>query len=92
MNKANFVSCSASDSRVGFDYIYASVLRREGRFYGEREAYEMVSRVGEGWMFGLEEGEIEPFLAARGFEMVAHYTPIELERTYLTAENGKGER
>jgi methyltransferase (TIGR00027 family) len=82
-------SCSASGSRVAFDYIYASVLRREGQFYGEREAYEMVSRVGEGWIFGLEAGEIEPFLAARGFEMVAHYTPVELERTYLTGENGK---
>jgi len=71
-----------------FDYIYASVLRREKRYYGEAETYAMVSRAGEGWTFGLEEGEVEGFLAERGFEIVAHYTPGDLEEAYLTAEDG----
>jgi len=79
---------SASGSRVVFDYIYASVLRQENRFYGEREIFKTVSSAGEGWKFGLEEGETEPFLAARGFEMLAHYTPPELEKLYLTGEDG----
>jgi len=79
---------SASGSRVVFDYLYASVLRRENRFYGEREIYKTVSRVGEGWTFGLEEDEIEPFLAARGFGLVAHYTPSDLEQKYLMTEDG----
>jgi methyltransferase (TIGR00027 family) len=81
-------SRAACGSQVVFDYLYASVLRRENRFYGEREIYEMVSRVGEGWTFGLEEGEIGPFLEARGFEVTAHYTPPELEAQYLTADDG----
>jgi methyltransferase (TIGR00027 family) len=81
-------TCSASGSRIAFDYIFASVLRQEGDLYGEREAYNMVSKVGEGWTFGIEAGEIERFLAVRGFEIVAHYAPAELERIYLTAENG----
>jgi methyltransferase (TIGR00027 family) len=79
---------AAAGSIVVFDYIYASVLRREKRHYGEAEIYQMVSRAGEGWTFGLEEGEVEAFLAERGFEIVAHYTPDDLEETYLTAEDG----
>jgi methyltransferase (TIGR00027 family) len=80
---------SASGSLVAFDYIFASVLRRENRSYGESEAFETISRTGEGWTFGLEEKEIEPFLLERGFEAVAHYTPQELEKMYLTTENGE---
>jgi methyltransferase (TIGR00027 family) len=79
---------SAPSSRVVFDYLYASVLRRENRFYGEREIYKTISRVGEGWTFGLEEGEIEPFLTARGFGLVSHYSPSELEQKYLMTEGG----
>jgi len=84
-----FIRChAAAGSRVVFDYLYASVLRRENRFYGEREIYETVARAGEGWTFGLEPAEVEPFLAERGFEVVAHYAPPELEKKYLTADDG----
>jgi len=79
---------AAPGSQVAFDYIYASVLRRENRFYGEAEIYQTVSQAGEGWTFGLEDGEIETFLSQRGFEIVAHYTPPELEKLYLTTEDG----
>lgn len=86
----NFIhSGSSSDSRVTFDYIYASVLRREGKLFGEQGSYHMVSSVGEGWRFGIEDGEIGQFLAVRGFELVAHYTPADLEMKYMTFENGK---
>ncbi len=81
-------SRAAPGSRVAFDYIYASVLRRENRYYGELAIFEMVSKAGEGWTFGLEEGAIGSFLAERGFAIVAHYTPPELEKLYLTAEDG----
>lgn len=84
----NFIRSSAAPgSRVAFDYIYASVLRRENRYYGEQGIFETVSKTGEGWTFGLEDGIIEAFLAERGFEIVAHYTPPELEKLYLTAED-----
>jgi methyltransferase (TIGR00027 family) len=53
---------AAPGSHVVFDYIYASVLRRENRFYGEREIFETVARAGEGWTFGLEDGGVESFL------------------------------
>jgi len=79
---------AAAGSRVAFDYIYASVVRHENRYYGEQGIFETVSKAGEGWTFGLEDGAIGVFLAERGFEIVAHYTPPELEKLYLTAEDG----
>ena len=78
---------AAPGSRVIFDYIYASVLRRENRYYGEREIFETVSRAGEGWTWGLENGEAESFLAQRGFRLVAHHTPEQLQKKHLTAED-----
>jgi methyltransferase (TIGR00027 family) len=84
-----FIQTHASPgSQVVFDYTYVSVLRQENRYYGEQGIFETVAKTGEGWTFGLEEGEVEPFLAARGFEMLAHYTPVELEKLYLTTEDG----
>jgi methyltransferase (TIGR00027 family) len=79
---------AAHGSQIIFDYIYASVLRQENRFFGEQDIFETVTKTGEGWMFGLEEGKVEPFLAVRGFELLAHYTPADLEKLYLTAEDG----
>ena len=79
---------SASGSRLLFDYIYAAVLRKENRYYGEERAHAMVADVGENWTFGLEEEEIGSFLAKRGFELVADYTSAELEKLYLTEPSG----
>ena len=79
---------SAQTSIIAFDYIYASVLRRENKFFGEREIFERVSKAGEGWTFGIEEGMIESFLSERGFKLLAHYTPAELETKYLVANDG----
>jgi methyltransferase (TIGR00027 family) len=80
--------CSAPGSRVVFDYIHASVLRRENRYYGEQGIFETVSRAGEGWTFGVEEGTLESFLKQRGFDVIAHHTSRDLEKLYLTAEDG----
>jgi hypothetical protein len=63
-------------------------LRQKNRYYGEQGIFKTVAKTGEGWTFGLEEGEVKSFLARRGFEMLAHYTPFELEKLYLTAEDG----
>jgi len=79
---------SASGSRVAFDYLYAAVIRKENRYYGEQKGSDMVAGAGESWIFGLEEGEIASFLAQRGFDIETHYTPLELEKRYLTREDG----
>lgn len=80
---------SQKGSRVVFDYIFASVLRQENKFYGEKEIFDTVSRAGEGWTFGIEEGEVDGFLSTRGFRMVSHFTPSELEERYFRADDGR---
>jgi methyltransferase (TIGR00027 family) len=79
---------TAEGGLVTFDYVYASVLRGENTLYGEQNIAKTVSRVGEGWNFGIEDGEIESFLMHRGFTLVSHHTPAELEKQYLTADDG----
>jgi len=78
---------SKKGSDVVFDYIYASVLRRENKYYGEKEIFDTVSRAGEGWTFGIEEGEIDKFLTDFGFKMISHYTSAELEEKYFNADD-----
>jgi O-methyltransferase involved in polyketide biosynthesis len=73
---------------VVFDYLRASVLRRENRYYGEKEIFETVSRAGEGWTFAIEEDGIDAFLSERGFRIVSHHTPSDLEKAYLTTDDG----
>jgi methyltransferase (TIGR00027 family) len=81
-------SHAASGSILAFDYILASVLRRENTLYGEKGIYQRTLKSGEGWTFGIEEGEIASFLSKHGFEMIAHYTPRELQTKFLTVDNG----
>jgi len=84
-----FIRGSAAEgSVVAFDYVRASVLRRENTLYGEKGGYDMVAKAGERWMFGIEDGAIEDFLAERGLKLLSHYTPSDLEAAYLTAEDG----
>ncbi|MBN2007251.1 MAG: class I SAM-dependent methyltransferase [Anaerolineae bacterium] len=81
-------SSAAGGSVVVFDYVRASVLRRMGTLYGEKEAYEMVARADEEWKFGIEDGAIAAFLTKRDFAMLSHYMPSDLEAAYLMAEVG----
>ncbi len=75
-------------SRVVFDYIYASVLRNEGLYYGETGIAKTVSDVGEKWHFGIEKGKIEQFLAAYELKLINHKDAQELEKAYFSDSNG----
>jgi methyltransferase (TIGR00027 family) len=83
---------SQKGSIIAFDYIYASVLRQENIYYGENEIFETVSQAGEGWTFGIERGGVEKFLIERGFKMMSHYTPCELEERYFRDDSGSDVR
>ena len=76
-------------SWVVFDYIYASVLRNEGIDYRETGILRKVSRAGEQWHFGIEKGQIEPFLARYSMQLIDHKDAIDLEKAYFTDSNGK---
>ncbi len=47
-----------------------------------------ISRTGEGWTFGIEDGGIDNFLSDRGLKVVSHHTASDLEKRYLTADDG----
>jgi methyltransferase (TIGR00027 family) len=79
---------SQSGSQAVFDYVYGSVLRRENSLYGEKEIFDTVSRAGEGWTFGIENGQIGEFLTERGFKLIAHYSATDLESKYFQQSDG----
>jgi methyltransferase (TIGR00027 family) len=76
-------------SRVVFDYIYASVLRNEGIYYGEKGIVQTVSGAGEQWHFGIEKGLIEQFLARYTLQLIDHKDAKDLEEAYFSDSNSK---
>jgi len=76
-------------SRVVFDCVYSSVLRKEGICYGEAGAVRAVSDAGEQWHFGIEKGEIGQFLAGYGMELIDHNDAEGLEKAYFSDSRGR---
>ena len=81
-------SSAAEGSIIVFDYVRASVIRRENTLYGEKGSYDRVARAGERWTFGIKDGAIEGFLTERGFKLLSHHTPADLQTAYLKAKDG----
>ena len=80
---------SGMGSIIVFDYIYAGVLRKENKYYGERGfSLKTLARVGEEWTFALEEGEVEQFLGRYGFSLRDHSGKPELEDRYFRDSDG----
>jgi methyltransferase (TIGR00027 family) len=79
---------SSPGSIVAFSYVYRSVIDGTRDYYGAKEMVRAVTKTGEPYRFGIDEGEIEPFLKDRGFGIVTHFTPGDLEATYLTTDDG----
>ena len=80
---------SGMGSLIAFDYIYAGVLRKENKYYGERaSSLKTLAKVGEEWTFALEEGEVERFLSRHGFSLKDHSGQPELDDRYF--KNSKG--
>lgn len=76
-------------SWVVFDYVYASVLRNEGIYYGESEIVKTVSSAGEQWHFGIERGMIEQFLTAYELKLINQTDARDLEKAYFSDMDGK---
>jgi methyltransferase (TIGR00027 family) len=76
-------------SWIVFDYIYTSVLRKEGIYYGEAGIEQTVSDAGEKWQFGIEKGEIEQFLTRYAMRLIDHKDAKELEKVYFCDANSK---
>ena len=76
---------SGPDSPVIFDYFYNETLRDM-----EMKTTRRITRaIGERLIFGIDEGQIEPFLTRRGFRDVRNADAEELTRLYFTGPNAR---
>jgi methyltransferase (TIGR00027 family) len=79
---------SGRSSAVIFDYFYNETLRDTSR--PEVRMMQRAARVtGEGYLFGIDRGQIEPFLIQRGFREVRNITSEDLRRLYFTGSNAR---
>jgi methyltransferase (TIGR00027 family) len=75
-------------SRIIFDYAYGSVLRGEGKVYGQERMIDGVNRFGESWQFGLDETEVKGFLQKYDMILVDQKSPKELEELNFKGVDG----
>lgn len=80
---------SGCGSRVIFDYIYASVARRENLYEGEQALYNNVADNGERFCFGIEKGYIAEFLRTYGFKALQIMDSGALEDMFFRNERGE---
>jgi methyltransferase (TIGR00027 family) len=79
---------SAKGSLVVFDSLDASVLRREGRCYGEERCYRFVTGEGEGYRSSIERGQEPDFLSRCGLRLLEVYDTPRLEALFFTDASG----
>jgi len=68
---------SPQGSIIVFDYVHASVLRLENKYYGE------IKKDNEQWIFGIDENEINNFLMYFNLSLVDHLNSKEMEERYF---------
>ena len=84
-----FIENSAvSGSELLFDYFYKSFIDGRDDYPGAKELFSSVRKVGEPFLFGIDQGGLEEFLSTVGFSVVERYCPQALEQRYLTS-NGE---
>ena len=77
---------SGDGSTVIFDYFYNETLHDTSRGYGKM--MKQAARVsGEAYLFGIDQGQIEPFLTQRGFHDIHNVTLEDLKPLYFTGSN-----
>jgi methyltransferase (TIGR00027 family) len=81
-------SCSAAGSMICFDYAARSQeLSLDERVKKVRDSMK-TNYPGEPTQFGINSGEIVPYLSASGYRVVAHIDAKDMERHYLTLDDG----
>jgi methyltransferase (TIGR00027 family) len=77
---------SGPGSAVIFDYFYNEVFSDSSNSYAK--ALRRAAQVsGEEYMFGVDRGQIEPFLSQRGFKDVHNMTLEDLKQIYFIGKN-----
>jgi methyltransferase (TIGR00027 family) len=77
---------SGPDSAVIFDYIYSETLRDTTQGYGKALA-RAGKASGEPYVFGIDKGQVGPFLAQRGFCNVLDMPLEDVKSKYFSGPN-----
>jgi methyltransferase (TIGR00027 family) len=78
---------SGTGSSIIFDYVYASALTATDKRSEVARMQRTQRYTGEGLIFGIEEGQIEAFLRARGYAQIKNMSSADLREVYLTGVN-----
>jgi len=78
--------CSPPGSGLAFDYIVESMVDGTCDRYGARQAASRIGSEGEVFRFGIDDHQVESFLADRGYRLIRQLTPEDLEATYLASD------
>jgi methyltransferase (TIGR00027 family) len=79
---------SAQRSSLAFDYASLSRQALDDGSVQQLRDHMRSAYASEPTRFGIRAGELEEFLAQRGYEIVEHLTPAEMERKYLVRRDG----
>ena len=82
-------SHSGEGSSIIFNYAYKSALDGSSKWVEAAASLKELARIGEPFVFGIEEGRIEEFLSQRGFHQVANANSDYFEKAYLQRSNTK---
>lgn len=87
----NFFSHAVhKDSIIAFDYAVAVPLERMNDYYAAKEFFQSMKheQASEEILFSIEEDKIKPFLEQRDLKLVEHLNNTEIEKRFLTREDG----
>jgi methyltransferase (TIGR00027 family) len=80
---------SAPGSSIIFDYVNESFVLQRQISKRAQKSFDFHKKLGEPYVFGIEDNGISGFMKKRGFEIISDLSPNGLEQTYLIRTNGK---
>ncbi|MGD2247178.1 MAG: SAM-dependent methyltransferase [Candidatus Methanofastidiosia archaeon] len=76
-----FVSKAAPGSRIVFSYVNSGVI--DGSFEDAEKWKSLMQSEGLSWIFGIDPGELDQYLSARGFTLLDHVGASDYQERYL---------
>jgi len=80
-----------AQSRVAFDYTIMVSDENIDTYFGVKEFVQAMQthHANEGLIYSIKEGQEASFFKQRAMKIVQHLNNVDIEKTYLTDENGK---
>ncbi|MDC7125263.1 MAG: SAM-dependent methyltransferase [Spirochaetales bacterium] len=79
----SLLELAGEGSRILFDFVYDSVIKEEGLYYGEDDIRKRADKTGEKWVFGIERDNIDQFLEAHNFKAIEFMDSQKLTTRYM---------